>query len=232
LGFQGERNPHACISKQQQEKAHFHNPYTKNLLPETKGDESQVFPPAAAAAEDETNYVFRSGVCLLAEKLTNEEQVRKPSPGWPGLSESVTSHDDRWRHRARIIEAIGDHAADVENIIQRWNYRHKKFRGQPAAALDAGSHELLPLLGSAAGRQSVIMVSRKKVETAGSCPALLAPVEKNAAGTGLEDVLLERNDGDNDVQGRVVRIRILVDPVFICVATLVIRIKAFKLHLS
>jgi hypothetical protein len=201
LGFQEERNSHACSLKQQQEKAHFHNPYAQNPVPETKRDESQAFPPAAAAAE-ETNDVFRSGVCLLAEKLTNEEQGRKPSPGWPGLSESVTSHEDRWRHQSRILEAIGDHA-DVENIIQRWNYRHKKFRGQPAAVPDAGSHELLPLSGSSAGRQSVIMVSRKKAETAGSCHALLPPVEGNAAGTGREDVLLERNYGDENVQGRV-----------------------------
>ncbi len=47
------------------------------------------------------------------------------------------------------------------------------------------------------------MVSRKKVETAGSCHALLPLVEGNAAGTGLEDVSLERNDADDDVQGRV-----------------------------
>jgi hypothetical protein len=200
LGFQEERNPHACSSKQQQEKAHFHNTSAQNLLPEEKRDESQVFSPAAA--EEETNDVFRSGVCPLAEKLTNEELGRKSSPGWPGLSESVTSHEDnRWRHQARILEAIGDQA-DVENIIQRWNYRHKKFRGQPAAALDASLHELLPLSGSS-GRQSVIMVSRKKAETAGSCPKLLASMEGNAAGTGLEDVVLERNDADDDVQGRV-----------------------------
>ncbi len=223
LGFQEEGNPHACSSKQKQETAHFHNPYAQNLLPETKRDECQVCTPAAAA-EEETNYVFRSDVCPLAEKLTNEEQVRKPSPDWPGLSESVTSHEDnRWRHRARILEAIGDHAADVENIIQRWNYRHKKFRGQPAAAPDASLHELLPLSGSS-GRQSVIMVNRKKVETAGSCPKLLPPVEGDAAGTGLEDVLLERNDAD-DVQGRVARIRILVH---LSLLHCSIRIKAFK----
>jgi hypothetical protein len=215
LGFQEERNPDAFGSKQQQEKAHFHNLYTQNLLPEPKRDESQAFPPAAAA-EDETNYVFRSGVCPLAKKLTNEEQGRKPTPDWPGLSESVTSHEDnRWRHQARILEAIGDNT-DVENIIQRWNYRHKKFRGQPAAVPEASLHELLPLSGSAAGRQSVIMVSRKKVgETAGSCcPKLLPPMEGNEAGTGQDDVLLERNDADDNVQGRVARIRIPVDPVF------------------
>jgi hypothetical protein len=137
----------------------------------------------------------------LAEKLANEEQDRKPLPGWPGLGESVTSHEERWRHQARILQAIGDQA-DVENIIQRWNYRHKKFRGQPAAS-DGSLHELLTLSGSTAGRQSVIMVSRKKAETAGSCPALLPPVEGNAAGTGLEDVLLDCNNADGDVQGRV-----------------------------
>jgi hypothetical protein len=64
LGFQEEKNPHACSSKQQQEKAHFHNTSAQNLLPEIKRYESQVFPPAAAAAE-ETNDVFRSGVCPL-----------------------------------------------------------------------------------------------------------------------------------------------------------------------
>jgi hypothetical protein len=198
LGFQEERNSHAFSSKQKQEKAHFHNPQAQNLVLETKRDESQVFSPAAASAEDETNDVF----CPLAEKLTNEKEGRKPSPDWPGLSESVTSQEDnRWRHRARILEAIGDHTADVENIIQRWNYRHKKFRGQPAAP-EASLHELLPLSGSSGGRQSVIMVSRKKVETAGSCVTLLQPVEGNAAGTGREAVVLERNDAD-DVQGRV-----------------------------
>jgi hypothetical protein len=215
LGFQEERNPHACSSKQQQVKAHFHNPYAKNLLPDKKVAESQIF-PLAVAAEEETNDAFRSGVCPLAEKLPNEEQGRKPSPDWPGLSESVTSHEDnRWRHHARILEGIGDHA-DVENIIQRWNYRHKKFRGQPAAAPEASLHELLPLSGSAAGRQSVIMVSRKKVgDTAGSCTALLPPAEGNAAGIGPEDVVLERNDADDDVQGRVARIQIPVVLVFI-----------------
>jgi hypothetical protein len=223
LGFREDRNPSS--SKQKQEKAHFYNPYAQNLLPETKRDECQVFPPAVAA--EETNYVFQSGVCPLAKKLTYEEQGRKPSPDWPGQSESVTSHDDRWRHQARILEAIGDHA-DVENIIQRWNYRHKKFRGQPAAALDGSLHELLPLSGSS-GRQSVIMVSRKKVgETAGSCPALLPPVEGNADGTGMEDVLLERDDADDDVPGRVVDPNTCSSCVHLSWQVCSIRIKAFK----
>jgi hypothetical protein len=229
LGFREERNFHACSSKQKHEKALFNNPYAQNLLPEKKRDESQAFPPAVAA--EEINDVFRSGACPLAEKLTNEEQGRKLSPGWPGQSESVTSHEDRWRHQARILETMGDHTADVENIIQRWNYRHKKFRGQPAVP-EASLHELLPLSGSS-GRQSVIMVSRKKVgETAGSCPTLLPPMEENAAGTGTEDVLLERNDVDDNVQGRVADPNPCGSCVHLSLLPCSIRIKALKLHFN